>query len=641
MITRAAAGAVLGAVLASAALGAFARFSPTLLLDFDADLPRQVTSGFFPVERTPAETFAWTTSQATITLRGLDRTTPWRCVVRLSGSRPAAAPRGETTIAVDGITHATLRPADGYQDVEVELPRRSGSTGAAVTLATTPTFVPGASDTRALGVQIDRLACHRTEGGGWPASAPLAAAAVAGGAMGMVFALLAPTLAVALAGFAAFGAATAFALSVGAAAYAPDYLRRVAAVPLWIAGPVLLFCVARARAARPLHPAAGFVLAFSSALLCLKILALLHPSKEVVDAVFHAHRLGAVLAGNYYFTQPMPGGVQFPYAIGLYVAAAPWAGLMTDHVALLRIVVCLVDAIAGGLLYVVVASAWKDRFAGALAVVLYHAAPIPYTVIGNANLTYAFGQGIAAVAAVLAVLSAAGARHRRWGAALFLAAALAFLSHVGIFPLLAVMLLATGGLYLLLLEPSRRRHGAFIIGVTLVAAVFAVGAYYAHFPEVYKTLERVVTPAPDAPPDPGPAAANPGPELAMTDRALRAGALAGRSLGWPLLALAALGIGVVARAARDRLTLALAGWGVSAALFLAFRILAPVEMRYQRYADEFIERVCYATMPAVAILAGAAAAWCWRSGMLWRIGGAAAFVAAVAGAVRLWSGWIL
>ena len=74
--------------------------------------------------------------------------------------------------------------------------------------------------------------------------------------------------------------------------------------------------------------------------LYLLLLAVLHPSKALVDALFHAHRLEWVRAGNYFFTQPMPDGVAFPYAIALYVVASPWMALTRDHVALLRIVVC-------------------------------------------------------------------------------------------------------------------------------------------------------------------------------------------------------------------------------------------------------------------------------------------------------------
>ena len=93
-------------------------------------------------------------------------------------------------------------------------------------------------------------------------------------------------------------------------------------------------------ARRPLHQAARFVVAFAGLVLSVHLIGLAHPSKDFVDAVFQAHRLEWVLGGRYFFTQPLPDGVQFPYAIGLYVFAAPWARLVTNHVALLRVVVC-------------------------------------------------------------------------------------------------------------------------------------------------------------------------------------------------------------------------------------------------------------------------------------------------------------
>ena len=46
----------------------------------------------------------------------------------------------------------------------------------------------------------------------------------------------------------------------------------------------------------------------------------------------------------------MPGGVQFPYAIGLYSVRRAMVVFARDHVALLRIVVCATDAVAGALL---------------------------------------------------------------------------------------------------------------------------------------------------------------------------------------------------------------------------------------------------------------------------------------------------
>ncbi|MBF6216490.1 hypothetical protein IU487_36585, partial [Nocardia puris] len=86
------------------------------------------------------------------------------------------------------------------------------------------------------------------------------------------------------------------------------------------------------------------------------------------------------MAGRYYFTQVMPGGVEFPYAIGLYVFAAPWSWLTNDHVTLLRVVVIAAEAGAGALLYAMIARSCGDGRAGALAVALYSLVPLPYAI---------------------------------------------------------------------------------------------------------------------------------------------------------------------------------------------------------------------------------------------------------------------
>ena len=643
MITRAAAGALLGAILASAALVLSTRLDPSVRLDFDSDLPRQLTSGFHPVERGPAETFVWTTQQASVNLRGLDRDTAWQCVVRLRAARPAAAPPADVALGIDGLTVRRHRPGDAWEEIAVDAPARPGVSGLSLTVGTTPTFVPGASDARALGVQLDRIDCAPSGSGGvMPPRRALVAAASAGGALGAVFALLAPMLAAALAGSVLFAATTGFLLTAGVAACAPAYLDRAVAVSLWSAGPVVAFAAIRASTGRTLHPATGFVLAFSSAMVCLKLLALLHPSKEAVDAVFHAHRLGAVLGGNYYFTQPMPGGVRFPYAIGLYLTATPLAGLVTDHVALLRIVVVVAEAAAAASLYAALVRGAGDRLAGGLAVAAYHVAPLPYVVIGNANLTYAFGQSVAVIAGALAVALPFDRRRAAAAAALFAVTALAFLSHVGIFPVLAVMLVATGALYWFA-GAGLRARGSIVAGVSVLAAVFAIGIYYAHFPEVYSSFVERVTSTGETPAAAAPGASvNPSAQPALTigARVERAAALGLRGLGWPLLALAAAGVWLVVRRPRNRLTPALAGWGASFVVFLAFRVIAPVDAPYQRYADEFIDRVYYATLPAFAILAAFAVARGWQAGAGWRIAaGVLAAASAVIG-VRAWIAWI-
>src|SRR5690606_27608778 len=144
-------------------------------------------------------------------------------------------------------------------------------------------------------------------------------------------------------------------------------------------------------------------------------------------------RLMWVLDGRYYFTQPMPSGVTVPYAIGLYVFAMPWTVLTTDFGTLLRAVGVAAECLGGLLLFGLVVRHWDNRRAGAVAVTLYACVPRTFEIVGNANLTNAFGQSMA-----VAVLVAATAwtlsvgRWRTWiGFTALLAAAL--LCHISTF----------------------------------------------------------------------------------------------------------------------------------------------------------------------------------------------------------------
>src|SRR6185503_13215202 len=136
------------------------------------------------------------------------------------------------------------------------------------------------------------------------------------------------------------------------------------ALVLWVT-----LIVSRRGLGQPVSVAARVALFVTVGVLYLKLIALFHPSKLVIDADFHAHRLEWVLGGRYFFTQPMPSGVVFPYAIGLYVFAAPWTVFTSDYVSLLRIVVTAVEAAGGILLYRLISRCWGDRFVAATATV--------------------------------------------------------------------------------------------------------------------------------------------------------------------------------------------------------------------------------------------------------------------------------
>jgi hypothetical protein len=616
-ILRAALVALVSAALAAACVAAAFGLRSELVLEMDRELPRGMSTGLYGVERAGLETFAWTAARADFVFSGLSRRDPWTCTVRLRGGRADPIPQPGVEILIDGIRGATVPATNDYQDIAVDIPPRPSRPGLVLSIASSPTMIPGPDDRRELGVQLDRLACApRAATIPWPPRAALDAAMLSAAAVGaaLVGTGIGVPAAIGAAGCLAF--VQAWALSSGVASYSayPAVAVRLALVLALIGfAAVRLLELARRQ---PLTGAARFVVLFTVGVLYVKLLGLLHPSKLIIDAVFHAHRFQAVLAGHYYFTQQMPGGVSFPYAIALYLFAAPWASLTNDYVTLLRIVVSTSEAMAGALLYVAIVRAWGDRLAGALAVVLFHLVPLPWGLIGNANMTNAFGQAVA----LMAVIAAALFQPRRplQLAGLFVVAAVAFLAHISTAALLGVTLVAAGILYRLV--GDRSLHGAAwgVLGMTAAAALFSIVIYYGHFAEVYRTLERVrpAAAAQDAviePTRPAPGS----PTAAPTPLPVRAGQalwLSAVVTGWPIVGLAAVGMWRVWRTrTADRLVLALAAWAAAYVTFFGIGILPRVDTQFERYAAEFVGRAVFATYPAAVVLAAAGAAWGLRS----------------------------
>ena len=637
--------AVVGALAGATALVVAYGRHPELRLEMDQDLPR-ITSGFYPVEVVRDGSFAWTSRSAVVRLPGADRRAPWKCSIRFRGGRSAPLEQPVVDLAVDGISLASRTASNEYQVLEVTAPSQSSRTGLTLTITSSTTFVPGPADRRELGVQVDALACVREARGiAIPPRRALTAATTSAGVLGAAFALIAQTLGPALAGTVLLGAVQAMPLAAGPAPYSA-YEERAAPLAVWIALAAVAVKVLAERWRRvPLSPAAKFVVAFSAGALFVELLALLHPSKAIVDALFHAHRLQWVLGGRYYFTQPMPDGVQFPYAIALYVFSMPWAAFTQDHVTLLRVVVCTAHAGAGALLYPAVARAWDDRVGAAAAVVLFHVVPLPYIVIGNANLTYAFGQSAAFVTLAAVALSGLH-RHRAIKVgALTLLAALAFLSHVGVFPVLLMTLLLAAALFRAVGGEAMRALAGGVFIAAAAAAVFSVVTYYGQFGEVYRSLDRVTgrtsaASTTHAAETAATGSTTPAATIPLAQRAATVAMLAARAFGWPVLVLAAAGTWQVwRRSARDRLTLILAAGAVTYAVFVAFAALTPVEPRFQKYSDEFIDRMNYAAVPLIVVAAGRAASLAWHAGAAPRIIAVLLLSAAAVKGVQHWNAW--
>ncbi len=627
---------MVGALGGLAALAAVYAQHPDIVMEMDGATP--AVTGLYDVERAGQETFAWTRREAVLSVPGLDRRVPWFCTIRLRGARADTSTLPEVVVSVDGVIAVARKTTNDYEDVGVTLPPR-GSPGAVVTVTSSRTIQPGPSDTRMLGVMVDRWACEPTGGAiVRPPATALTAAAAAGAALGAA-------LGIAGLGFLSIAAA---ALAVGAGqaipidwqfGILPSYTSRVPWIAVWIA--LVLAASVRAaewRMGRRLHRAALFVATFTAAAFYLKLLVLLHPSKPLVDALFHAHRLEWVLGGRYFFTQPMPGGVHFPYAIGLYVFAMPFAELTRDHVLLLRIIVSAAEATGYVLTYLLVSRVWGDRLAGAIAAVLFSVVPRLFEIVGNANMTNAFGQSVAFAAVAAAVLWPLAGRGWWWQfGALAALTAFALLSHISTITLLGAILLALAALYWWRGGSNLRVPAGSILAALAVAAVFSVAIYYAHFGDAFRSAARVRASAPSA------AAADlrPGTSMGLVPRSLEAARLGVAAVGWPMIVLAAAGaVPWWRRGVRDRLSLAVAAWMAAFVVFVAGVVLAPVGPSFVRYAAEFITRVTLATFPAIVILAGLGSAWALRRGWTLRVPAALLLAVTFYTGVRLWIAWI-
>jgi hypothetical protein len=469
----------------------------------------------------------------------------------------------------------------------------------AIKMRASTTFVPGPSDPRALGVMLDSLTLTPS-GVVLPPRRALTGVALASAALGAAVALLGVTAA------ATFG--TAIVLSIALAAlvargFGPymDYADVVARTTIWT-GAVTALLAAGVRRLRgePFRNTAKFAIAFSAAAFLLELLALLHPNMPIGDALFHAHRFQDVLGGRYYFTSIAPGNYQFPYAPGLYVFAMPFAGLVRRGVAdmtLLRTIVCAADAFAGLLLYGMAVRVRGDRLAGALAVGLYHVIPLGFLVVVTGNLTNAFAQSVSVGALALMASPAVRLEHRAAMLGLAATLAAAFLSHTGAFAIGAVAACVIAFLFWWRGGPALRSPAAAVLLAALVAIVIAVGVYYAHFVETYRTeLARISSETAAAAPDAG--GRGIAERLALVPRYMQG------YFGIPALALAVWGAALLwRRGVRDRTSLAAAGWILTCGLFLMLGILTPVDMRYY-----------LAVIPALALVGAAGSAIAWTSG---------------------------
>ena len=624
---------------------------PEIRLGMDRALP-DAARGFYPLERQGKTFFAWSGGRVALTFDRLDRRGGWRCQAHVINWRPPSAGPATVLVQSDGVVLLDRRVAEPTAALDFTVPPDSARSAFDIAIDIAPTFRPGPKDQRELGLAFDDLVCAPAEGfSPWPSRAVLERGVVSAAAAGAIVGLTGiPALAAATIGG---GLAIAQSWSLASGGAALSVARPPLDVLLTIFGAfVLVPLLAAAGLSRtPLTTAARLAIVVSACGLYLKLAFLLHPDKDIVDAVFHGHRFDWVLAGRFYFTQLSTSATPFPYAIGLYLFSAPWSLLTQDHVMLLRIVVCASEAVAGALLYPLVVKSWGDRAAGVLAVLLFHLLPLPYAVIGNANLTNAFGQSAALVTMIAAMRWTLGPGHAGAWLGLTALATLAFLSHVGTLAFLLPTLLVLAAFYYLSGADALRPRASRVLSASLVAFALAVGLYYAHFGSIYRPhleqaraaiLGAAATEARAPVSAVAPAAGTPArrPPLQLGVRG--AWDQTRGSLGWPIIILALAGaVRLAFRRKADPLVLGLGAWLVACAIFLGWSAVRTVDPRYVQDAWEFIGRVQLATSPAAAVLAACGAATIWRLGRPFRVVSAALVGGAAWVAARALAAWIL
>ncbi len=594
--------------------------------DFNGDAPAGVLTGFYPSERGPDRvSYAWTHQTFGATLQGLDRRVAWNVTIRFRAARPDGA-EADVAEAVDGrVQQHVSAPSDYVDHTFVVNARTDGGLGAHLSWSVVPTFVPK-GDPRELGVMVDWIRVDPT-GFVWPPRTVWRSAAP----------LLIVIVAVALAGLDAAPTAIIILLfSFSAAIIVTAAFGAFEALPTWpIAVASLLTAAVAALAVirrRTLSMGGRLVVTITLVVTALKLLVLFHPQMQIGDAMFHAHRYEGVLRGGYYFTSEAPGGYSFPYPIGLYLFAWPFSFLTTNttqHIAVLRIVVTIVDALAAVLLYRFVMNWRRDEATAVAAVVAYHLLPLSFSVITTGNLTNVFAQSLALVALVLTARVASSAyeptpaqapMHKSSTAMMACWIGLAgvscaaFLSHTSTFAVLSVQLVLTSAAILCLAGRRGRLTGVILLGVTAAAIVIAFVVYYSHFMDLYRaTWVRAAA-------ETGKATAAAGGRTPMT-RLLDVPRMLNIVYGLPMMGFAAVGAFNVIRRDRSSTAIVAGAWMVACVIFLILGIITPVDMRHY-----------LAAVPIVAALSAIGFVIVWRKGTLWSI---------AAGAAALWACWIV
>ena len=561
--------------------------------------------------------FSWTGSRARLVVAELDRTQAYQFTLRLNAGRgPALPPPPVVAISVDGGTALPAQTSNTSGDIDVSIP--AGQAGRLVVAIDVPnTFVPGPGDTRTLGVIIERVTLTPEKGfrPTWRVVATAAGASVALAAAALLCGLTFPW---------AIVAAVIVSSVLGVLLLVDGAFLGTTADAMLSIGVGALATGAVVSIARRLWPGTergldwGLAAAVTLLAVALKLSLYVHPQASVGDGIFHAHRAQAVHAGNYYFTSITPRPFyEFPYPVALYVNALPfwrWFPTELDLLHLLRGIAIAADGLVGLALFLPLRR-WLGRPTAVAFLALWPFVPIPAQALTAANLTNVYGQGVFGLAmAVVLWMAVAGRATVAAIVALTALVALAFLSHfstasVGV-PVISavVVVLVTAGMQ------SQRRVGLGIAVALLTAAAATYAAYYSHFHETYATTwGRIVARE----------GANEARSLAapISVKAVRWWQETGLNFGWPLLALAVLGlVWLLTRHRRAAPTRVLLAWALVWTAFSVLGVVTPIEMRANLAAAPLVVALAAVALGAVGDRSAmwAAAALTLGAALVWR-----------------------
>ena len=594
----------LGATSFAAAPMLVSRLQPPLTIGFSTDPPSRLSAGFYPAEHTDnGMWFAWTHGAFGLALPTLDRSTPWTITLRLSGSRPDGT-TPELITNVDGaVRDRTTLPAAGFIDRKIKIDALpGGGRGLAVAWTVTPTFVPGPSDSRALGAQVDSIELAPAAPGPRVAL-DLRPLVLLGVVTGAAMAALTLPWAAGVSLIVLAAVATAFIMTRG--------LGPFVSFP-WL--PIAIGAFASAIVTTVLLPArttsSRLVVAITFLTVGLQLLLLTHPDMPINDAIFQTHRFQDVLGGHYLFASLAPGNYRFPYPIGLYLFARPFATFAPttlDRMMLLRIIVVAVDACAAALLYRLVMRWRADELEAISSVVAYHLLPLGFSVIVTANLTNMFAQSLATVTLVVAGLAVADLA-ATWAVttAIGALAAAAFLSHTSTFAVLGTQLVVAGAALAIARERAWRPSGRMLVIAAIGALVLSIVVYYAYFMDVYReAFGRIAS-------ETGHATAAAGGRTPLTRLMdLPLGLDVTFSVPGMLMAL----VGAIRLSLRPQpspVQRLIAMWLLVCGFFMVVGIVTPVDLRH-----------LLAALPVVAVLIAIGFAAAWRGGLMGRALGVA------------------